>query len=116
MNTRYAGIILAAAIACAPGAASAQDTFPSRPIKITVGFPAGSSTDVATRVIANSLADTLGQSVVVENKPGASSDIAARQVAGAPADGYSLFVVTIANAINTSSKSASFIDVTRRLP
>ena len=113
MHRQHAGFVMAAAMALAPLAATAQDAFPSRPIKITVGFPAGSSTDVATRVMANNLADTLGQSVVVENKPGASSDIAARQVAGSPPDGYALFVVTIANAINTSSKSASFIDVTR---
>jgi len=113
MKIRYAGVGLCAALVLAPLASTAQDAWPSRPIKITVGFPAGSSTDVATRVIANSLSDTLKQSVVVENKPGASSDIAARAVATSPADGYSLFVVTIANAINTSSKSTSFIDVTR---
>lgn len=104
---------LSAALVLPPSAALAQDSYPSRPVRVTVGFPAGSSTDVATRVIANSLGQILNQTFVVENKPGASSDIAAKGVAAATPDGYSLFVATIANAINTSSKSASFIDVTK---
>lgn len=114
MNHRYwwAGVCTAALFGL-PMSGHAQNDYPARPVRITVGFPAGSSTDVATRVMANSLGQILNQTFVVENKPGASSDIAARGVAGAPPDGYSLFVATIANAINTSSKSTSFINVSK---
>ena len=111
--TSVGGLLLAATLLGVPMSGQAQEVYPSRPIRITVGFPAGSSTDVATRVMANSLGQILNQTVVVENKPGASSDIAARGVASAAPDGYNLFVATIANAINTSSKSVSFINITK---
>lgn len=91
--------------------AAAQTDYPSQPIRIVVGFPPGSSTDVGPRILANTLSELLNQTVVVENRPGASSDIAARHVAGARPDGYTLFVVTIANAINTASKNANFTNI-----
>ncbi|WP_299454014.1 tripartite tricarboxylate transporter substrate binding protein [uncultured Pigmentiphaga sp.] len=99
--------------ACMPAAAEAQDKYPSQPVRIVVGFPPGSSTDVGTRILAGELGRQLGQSVVVENRPGASSDIAARAVAGAPADGYTLFVITIANAINSSSRNPDLVDIVK---
>jgi len=89
----------------------AQEAYPNKPIRLIVGFPAGSATDVAARVVANQMAQKLGQSVVVENKPGASSDIAARAVAAAAADGYTLFILTIANIINESSGKPDFVNV-----
>ena len=89
----------------------AQEVYPTKPIRFIVGFPAGSATDVAARVVATQMAQKLGQSVVVENRPGASSDIAARAVATSAPDGYTLFILTIANIINESSGKSDFVNV-----
>lgn len=91
--------------------AHAQDKFPTKQVRLVVGFPAGSATDVATRIVANQLSQEMGQSFVVENRPGASSDIAAKAVATTPADGYTLFVLTIANVINASSGKPDFANI-----
>src|SRR3972149_7724834 len=68
--------------------ATAQESYPTRPIRLIVGFAAGSSGDVAARIIGHKLGDLLGQTVIVENRPGASSLIATEFVAGAPEVGY----------------------------
>lgn len=89
---------------CAAGVhmvTAAADAWPTRPIRIIVGFPAGSSPDVQARLIAEPLARALGQSVVVENKPGASSNIAADAIAKAE-DGHTVGV--LGNGPLTSSK------------
>jgi len=83
-------------------AAQAQDAYPNKPVHIVVGFSAGSSTDVATRLIAEEMSQSLGQRVVVENRPGAASNVATEAVANAPADGYMLLMGTVANTINTA--------------
>lgn len=85
-----------------PAAASAEEAFPTRPVRLVVGFAAGSSGDVAARLIGQKLSELLGQSVVIENRPGASGIIAAGNVAHASKDGYTLLLATIANTINTS--------------
>ena len=72
---------------------SAQE-WPTRPIRIVVPFPAGGSADVQSRVIADELANALGQSVIVENKPGAGGNIGAAEAARAQPDGYTLFMAT----------------------
>lgn len=87
--------------------AFAQQGYPSRPVSLVVGFSPGSSTDVATRIIADRLGSALGQKFLVENKPGASSKIAANWVARAPEDGYVFFVATVANVINDSLNPGS---------
>lgn len=74
------------------GASHAQSKFPDRPIKILVGFSAGGGTDVAARVVGLKLGEALGQTFVIENRPGASGLIAAEQVAKSPADGYTIMV------------------------
>jgi len=107
-----AGLSLAA-ITSLPTVVLAQGKYPDRAIKITVGFPAGSSTDAATRLVATKLSQVLEQSVVVENRPGASSTLAAKAVAGLEPDGYNLFVVTIANAINANAPGAMAFDVVK---
>ena len=71
---------LAAALAMAAGVANAQE-WPNRPIRIMVGFGAGGGTDVVTRIVAEPLADLLGQRVIVENKPGAGGTLAGDVIA-----------------------------------
>lgn len=66
--------------------------FPSRPLRIVLGFPAGSTPDTVTRIVAEKMGEDLGQFVIVENRPGAGSTIATQAVARAPADGYTLNV------------------------
>jgi tripartite-type tricarboxylate transporter receptor subunit TctC len=82
--------------------ASAQDTYPSRPIRLVVGFGAGGPTDIPARFVAEKLGDVLGQRVVVENKPAASGMLAARDVLSQPRDGYNLLFCTHFEAINTA--------------
>lgn len=84
---RAAAAILAIGLTCA---AVAQPAFPARPINVIVGLAAGGPTDTVARTVAQVLSDKLGQSVVVDNKPGAAGVIAAEQVAKAKPDGYTL--------------------------
>ena len=82
----------AAALALAAGAASAQDAYPSKPIRIVVGYAAGGGNDIIVRVMTNELSKGLGQPVIVENKPGAQSIIAADLVAKSAPDGYTILM------------------------
>ena len=76
------------------------DDYPSRPVRLIVGFAAGSSGDVIARIVAHKLSDELKQSVIVEDKPGASSMVATDYVARSTKDGYTLMFATIATTIN----------------
>jgi len=80
----------------------AQDNYPSRAVRIVVPYPAGSSTDLVARAVAEKLARKWGQSVVIENKPGAAGNLGTQFVANAPPDGYTLVTGTVANAISAS--------------
>src|SRR5689334_18661467 len=91
----------AIAVSAAPRFAMAQ-TYPTRPVRLIVGFAAGGSTDISARLIAQWLTERLGQAFVVENRPGAGSNIAAEALVSAPADGYTLLVGATANAINAT--------------
>jgi tripartite-type tricarboxylate transporter receptor subunit TctC len=91
----------AAALPAVPRLAWA-DSYPTRPVRIIVGFPPGSLTDTTARLIGQWLSDRLGQQFVIENRPGAASNLAAETVARAPADGYALLLVTSVNAINAT--------------
>src|SRR5262245_56343786 len=76
--------------------------YPSRPVRLVVGAPAGGGFDIVARLTGQWLSERLGQSFVIENRPGASSNIATEAVVRALPDGYTLLLVTAANAINTS--------------
>ena len=82
--------------------AAFADTYPTRPVHIVVGFAPGSASDIAARLIAQSLSERLGQAFVVDNKPGAGSNIATEFVVHSPPDGYTLFYASPPNAINAT--------------
>ncbi|HEX6528544.1 MAG TPA: tripartite tricarboxylate transporter substrate-binding protein, partial [Burkholderiales bacterium] len=82
--------------------ATAQDWPRQKSVHIVVGFPPGSTTDLVARLVQPKLAESLGQAVVIENKPGASGNVAAQQVKRAAADGYTLFLTSVAYAVNPS--------------
>jgi tripartite-type tricarboxylate transporter receptor subunit TctC len=87
----------------------AQGTFPSKPIRIVHGYGPGSNPDTIARVISPSLIETLGQSVIVEPKPGAGERIAAQYLMSQPADGYTLYLITGgANVISATDPKPAF--------
>jgi tripartite-type tricarboxylate transporter receptor subunit TctC len=90
-----------AALSAVSRIARAQ-TYPARPVRIIVGFSAGGTTDIGARLIAQWLSDRLGRPFVIENRPGVGTHIATEAVVRAPADGYTLLMVTGANAINAT--------------
>ena len=89
----------AATLLAMPRFAWAQ-SYPARPVRIIIGFPAGGTTDIGTRLIAQQLSERLGQPFIVENRPGAGTHMATEAVASAVADGYTLLMATASNAIN----------------
>jgi len=91
----------AVALAAAPRLATALD-YPTRPVRIVVGFPAGSASDILARVMAPWVSDKLGQQFVVEDRPGAATNIAAEVVARAQPDGYVLLLATSTNPVNAT--------------
>ena len=92
-------ITLAAALGLSTAAHAA---YPEKPVKLVVAFAPGSSTDIVARLIADQLQTALGQTVVVENKPGAGGNIATQQVMNSPADGYTLLIHSVAYSVNPS--------------
>ena len=84
------------------GQAWAQAGYPNKPVRVVIGFPAGTTGDVVMRILAPLLGDLMGQPVIVENRPGAGSSIAAEAIARSRPDGYTLLLSTTANVINPS--------------
>jgi tripartite-type tricarboxylate transporter receptor subunit TctC len=103
----------ASMLAASPG--EAQTSYPSRPIRLVVGFPPGGGVDVIARLFAEKLTASLGQSVVVENRPGASGGIAGRQVAGAEPDGHTVLVNSNSMVVNQVMSPGSGLNVERDL-
>ena len=85
----------------APFSASAQ-SYPDHPVRVIVGYAAGGASDIAARLVAQKLSERLGQSFVVENRPGAASNLATEMVVNAPPDGHTLLLASASNAINAS--------------
>src|SRR6266404_274019 len=92
------GIVAAAAF---PQFALA-DNYPTRPVRIIAGFAAGGGVDITARLIGQWLSDRLGQSFVVENRPGAGGNIGTEAVVNAPPDGHTLLLATVPNAVNAT--------------
>ena len=101
MKRAYIVVAMAASLLLAAAATSAfaQD-WPSKPVKILIGFGAGGGTDVATRVLADGLSESLGQQFVVENRPGAGGSIASGIVAKAPKDGYTAVAISMGHSVS----------------
>ena len=91
--------ILLAGLMAVPLLASAQQ-YPTKPVKIVVGYAAGGAVDIVARTVGQSLGGALGQSFIVDNKPGAGTNIAVKAVIDAPADGYTLLMAANALAAN----------------
>jgi tripartite-type tricarboxylate transporter receptor subunit TctC len=109
--TKFVGAFWAAALLCSIGSGSAvaQEPYPARPVRIIVGLAPGSAADLAARVLAQHLSQSLGQQFLVESRPGAGSNIGTEAVVRAPKDGYTLLLGTVANTINaTLSSNLSF--------
>ena len=93
-------IFVAGSLAALAGAASAQQAFPSRRIRLIVAFPPGGSTTVVAHLLGQKLTERLGQPVVVDNRPGANGVIASEELLKAPADGHTILMVVNTHAIN----------------
>src|SRR5882757_8128922 len=91
---KLAVVAAAAAAAAVPQLASALD-YPTRPVRIIAGFAAGGGVDVTARLIGQWLTDRLGQSFVIENRPGAGGNIGTEAVVNAAPDGYTLLLATV---------------------
>src|SRR6266478_28619 len=102
----------AAAFPAASRIARAQ-TYPTRPVRIIVGNAAGGTQDIIARVIGQWLSERLGQSFLIDNRPGANGNIGAQAVVNAAPDGYTLLVVGAPNAINASFYSNLAFNLTR---
>jgi tripartite-type tricarboxylate transporter receptor subunit TctC len=93
---------LAAAAAALPAFPSLAQAWPARPVRIIVGFAAGGGLDITARLIGQWLSDRLGQSFIIENRPGADGNIGTEAVVNAPADGYTLLLAALPNAVNAT--------------
>ena len=106
---RWVGITGLTLCACT----AAAQTFPVRPLRIIVGFSAGGGTDITARMLAQKLAENLGQPVVVDNRPGSGGMLATEAVAKAPADGYTLLMVAAADVVQPALRARLNYDLER---
>ena len=111
MKSNLLHLLVIASFTVLPFGSIAQEAYPAKPIRIVVPYPAGGVPDVLTRVVAEKVAASWGQPIVIEAKPGASGNIAALAVKGAPPDGYTLMVaapfLTINPLLDTNTKFAT---------
>jgi tripartite-type tricarboxylate transporter receptor subunit TctC len=99
---RFLQLAAGAVTSSALSPAATAETYPTRSVRIIVGFPAGGTTDIGARLIAQCLSERLRQQFIVENRPGAGTHMATEAVVRAPADGYTLLMVTLTNAVNVA--------------
>jgi tripartite-type tricarboxylate transporter receptor subunit TctC len=85
-----------------PAIATGAEAYPTRPVRMIVAVPPGGPADILARLVWPRLTDALGQTVVIDNRPGAASNIAAELAAKSLPDGYTLFIGTVANTINAT--------------
>ena len=104
----------AAALPAVPRIARAQ-AYPTRPVNLVVFVPAGATPDIVARLVGQSLSQRIGQSIVIDNRPGAGGNLALRAVARAPADGYTLLQVATTHAINVTLYEKNTVTVTREI-
>ena len=91
--------------------------YPDKPVRWVVGYPAGGSTDITARIVGQFLSEKLGQQFIIENKPGAGNNIATEHVINSAPDGYTVYLVNPANAVNTSLyPKLSFVFMRDMLP
>ncbi|MGE0035824.1 MAG: Bug family tripartite tricarboxylate transporter substrate binding protein [Xanthobacteraceae bacterium] len=95
-------VLLIAQTVLGTTAGQAQSSYPSRPVRVLCGFPAGTSSDIMARIFAQKLSEKFGQQFIVENRLGASGNLAAEAASKADADGYTLLLGTVANSISAS--------------
>jgi len=106
---RFAAFAFAFVVLMGTGGARAEDDYPNHAVRWLVGYPPGGSTDICARLIGQYLSEHFHQQFAVENKPGAGNNLATEMAANAPPDGYTVFLVNPANAINaTLYKNLSF--------
>jgi tripartite-type tricarboxylate transporter receptor subunit TctC len=98
MRFVFARWLVCLAVLSLPGMATADPSYPNRPIRLIVPFPPGGSTDVIARILSPRLSEILGQSIVVENKSGAGGVIGFDATAKAPKDGYTLGISSVASS------------------
>src|SRR5258708_38695481 len=96
-----------AAVLPAVARIAAAQTYPTRPVRLVVGFAAGQAIDILARLIAQSLSERFGQQFIVENRPGGGGNIATEAVVRAPPDGYTLLAVGSNNMINATLYESS---------
>jgi tripartite-type tricarboxylate transporter receptor subunit TctC len=115
--TRRQFLHLAAGAVALPAvsrSASAQ-TYPARPVRLIIGFPPGSASDILARIIAQWLTERMGQPVIIEAKPGASGNISVQTALAAPADGYTVVQIAASNAVNATLFQSLPFDLLRDL-
>src|SRR5436190_5859989 len=99
---QFLGLAGAAAALPAVSRIARAQAYPSRQIRLIIGYPPGGSADITARLIAQWLTERLGQPVIIESRPGGGTNIATEAVINAPPDGYTLLLVAPANAINAT--------------
>jgi tripartite-type tricarboxylate transporter receptor subunit TctC len=110
---RFLHLAAGAAVLPAMSRTAAAQAYPARPVSLIVFVPAGGTPDIIGRIIGQSLSQRLGQSVVIDNRPGGGGNLALQAVARAPADGYTLLLVATPHAVNVTLYEKSAVSVTR---